>query len=165
MKRPFLVATEQAGSDNGQRAAVSEAPEGLPGNLMANMHPDGSFTLRAVLVGTTVYMINVQTSLDDVPLEFDLDGAVVRLPGPGSTAGGPNADGDAPTIENFEGYVVLISGRCETVDGLLTEDCVLTLVIVLGNAGQDAPPESAGQPENPGQPEGAGQPDDVPRNN
>lgn len=182
------VTTEQAG--NG--ATVSEAPEGLPGNLMASLRPDGSFTLRGVLVGATAEMIDVQTSLDDVPLEFALDGAVVRLPGPGSAAAGPNADGDALTIEDFEGYVVLISGRCETVDGLLTEDCVLTLVTVLGNAGQGAPPDGAGQPENPGQGntpegvgqpenpgqpagagqpegtgqlEGVGQPDDVPRNN
>ena len=167
----LAVATDQAG--NG--ATVTEAPEDLPGNLMANMRPDGSFTLRGVLVGATADVIDVQTSLDDVPLEFDLDGAVIRLPGPGSAAGGPNADGDAPTIEDFEGHLVLIMGRCEIVDDQLTEDCVLTSVTVLGNAGQGAPPEGAGQPENPaqgnGQPEGtgrpvdAGKPDNVPSNN
>ena len=140
-------------------AAVTEAPEGVPGSLMANLRWDGRFLLRGVLVYSGDGMIQVQTSLDDVPVEFDLGDALVRLPGPANAGGGPNATESDPTLEDFEGHVLLISGRCETVDGLLTEDCVLTVVTVLGNAGQGGPPDGASQPDSPGKPEGVGPPE------
>jgi hypothetical protein len=112
-------------------AAVTQAPDDLPGNLMTQLAPNGHLTVRGVLVEVDGDTILVLTSLDDVPLEFDITDANVQIPGPPS---GPNAR----ELEDFEGGLVQLSGRCELVDDLTTEDCVIERVTVLGSAGQGA---------------------------
>lgn len=172
----------QAGLDasatpNPNAAVVEEAPEGVPGNLVTQVRPDGSFSLRGVLVSVTGTQIAVLTSVDDVPLVFDLGSAEVRIPGAGSAQGGPNAQDDEPSLAGYEDYLVRITGQCELVDGALTEDCDLSTVQILGNAGQDSPddeagtatesesetngpPDHANNPEGTGPPEDRGKPDD-----
>ena len=156
---------------NGGGAVVIEAPEDVPGNLTAHLRPNGTFALRGVLVSVDGDLIDVQTSLDDVPLQFNLGAALIRLPGPAVPSGGPNAGADVPTLEDFEEHLVLITGSCETIGDELSEDCELTVVSVLGNAGRGGPPDDPGNGNGPpddnpgnGPPEGAGKPDDVPRN-
>jgi hypothetical protein len=172
------VSTPEA-NGNGNGATVTAAPDGVPGNLTAHVRPDGSFMLRGVLIAVTDDQIEVQSSLDDVPLQLQLGDATIRIPG-GNAQGGPQSE-TPPTLDEFAGHLVIINGNCETVGDQLTEDCVLETVQVLGNAGQNgtsedgtssssdepnepgnsgsnSPPEETGRPENPGKP------DDTPGN-
>ena len=158
------------GAENAaEQGAEVSASEDTPGNLVTNIRPDGSFSLRGILTAD-----GVETSSGEVL--FDLSEAELQLPGQGN----PNAD--ALTLDAYEGYLVLVTGSCDVPDGEeldMAEDCTVDRVTVLGRAGQGQPegagqpdvlpgnaPEGAGQPENPGQPgvlpNGGGQPDDTP---
>jgi hypothetical protein len=151
------AAVEGLEDNPGNGAQVTPAPEGAPGNLFVQVRPDGSFTLRGVLVEATDTTIDVQTAADDVPLHFELGDATIQVPSQGPATEPPTSlvgYDDPPHLVNA-------TGECDTIDGALTEDCTLESVTVLGNAGQSGPPEGVGAPENPGQPEGTGPPEGV----
>ena len=151
------------GAENAaEQGAEVSASEDTPGNLMTNIRPDGSFSLRGILTAD-----GVETSSGEVL--FDLVDAEVMIPG--------QPTDDEPNLEDYEGYLVLVTGTCEGDE--VDEDCTVESVTVLGRAGQGQPegagqpetlpgnaPEGAGQPENPGQPDvlpnDGGQPDDTP---
>ena len=153
------------GAENAaEQAAEVSASEDTPGNLMTNIRPDGSFSLRGILTAG-----GVETSSGEV---LDLVDAEVMIPG--------QPTDDEPNLEDYEGYLVLVTGTCEGDE--VDEDCTVQRVTVLGQAGQGQPegagqpetlpgnaPEGAGQPENPGQPDvlpnDGGQPDDTPGGN
>ncbi|MDA0351879.1 MAG: hypothetical protein O3A10_06675 [Chloroflexi bacterium] len=162
----------------GNGATVTDAPEDVPGNLSTHVNSKGEFTLRGVLVAVGPGTIDVQTSVDDVPIRFLLGDARVKIPG-NATSG----------LDAYVGHLLVVSGQCETIGGQLTEDCDVDSVTVLGNAGQsnsgqgnlnqsnpaatgtaeaepsatpNAPGQSGqhGKPEDPGASEHAGKPDD-----
>jgi len=143
-----LLTDEQKGTaassteGSGAGTVVGDSPDDLPGNLTTQVRPNGGFTLRGVLVAATNDEIDVQTSVDDAPLTFEIGTAELRVPGPTS---------EPEDLDDFEGHLVVITGTCETVDRLLTEDCELARVTVLGNAGKGGPDDGAGRPNDPGQ--------------
>ena len=166
-----VVAGTPEANGNGNGATVVEAPEGVPGNLTAHVRPDGSFTLRGVLIAATDDEIEVQSSLDDVPLQLELAGATIRIPG-GSAQGGPQSE-SPPTLVEFIGHLVTIKGSCSSVGDQLIDDCAVHTIQVLGNAGQsggsgsssDATDDAgSSRPAETGRPESPGKPDDTPGN-
>jgi len=111
-------------NENANEQASDVSPsEDTPGNLVTNVRPNGTFSLRGILEGDSVIE--------------------VVIPGQNN----PNAD--APDLSEYNGYLVLVTGTCVDFDeedfNLLT-DCTVESVSILGRAGQ-------GQPENPGKPE------------
>jgi hypothetical protein len=156
------------GGDNAaEQAANVSSDDEVTGNLVTNIRPDGSFTVRGILSED-----GVETSGELLEV-----GAVeITIPGQRN----PNAE--APEFSTYYGYLVLATGTCINLDDdefNMTIDCTVESVSILGQAGQGQPadagqpdvlpgnaPEDAGQPENPGQPDlqpnSGQQPEDVP---
>ena len=141
-------ASENA-SENGAEVTSSEE---TVGNLVTNIRPDGTFSLRGILRAD-----GIETSSGDT---LPLGEAEVTIPGQPSN--------DEPNLEDYEGFLVLVTGTCD-LEGdelVIEEDCTVESVKLLGQAGQGKPedagqpdvlpsnaPEGAGQPENPGKPD------------
>ena len=160
--------------DSEAAVAVSDAPEDLPGNLVTQVH-DGSFTLRAVLCaidgeGGDPGTVTLATAGDCeeaeggvtagitvagggnglITLTLDAE-ATVSVPGTRSPNGGKPevATGPSvlPTLSDHAGRLAFVRGTCE--EGETLEDCTVTSIHVLGQAGQ-------GEPEGSGESLGAG---------
>ncbi len=179
-----IAAESQGGEHAAEQAAVpdlGEAPDGLPGQLLTQLHDDGSFQLRGTLgdlVGDTTFTFTVTTATDDVDLDF----AEAAIQVPGRREGDDPQSVEPAELIEFVGSLVFVTGTCDPVDELAGETCTVERVSVLGFAGRGVPdllgqpegvrvpddlPDAAQVPDEPGQPgdvppTGAGQPDDKP---
>ncbi len=148
----------EAQNENAENGAEVASSEDAVGNLMTNVRPDGTFSLRGIF-----RVESIETSSGLLPLGE----AEVTIPGRPSD--------DTPDLGTYDGYLVLVTGTCytealESENFNMEEDCTVESVQVLGQAGRGQP-EDAGQPENPGQgvqpnsgqqPADAGKPDSTP---
>ena len=146
----------EGAADGAQLGAASvetgDAPEGTPGQLVTQLHGDGAFTVRALLVDVDEDSILVEVGngvQHDLTLGEDVS---IQLPGQ------RDGEGDVPTLEDLqalvgEGHLVFVRGACDAeADDLDDESCTVTSIVVIGNAGVGGAgvPEDAGMPEDPG---------------
>lgn len=98
---------------------------------------------------------------------------MILIPSP-NAQGRPNAQTGEVVLVGYEDHLVRITGQCELVDGALTEDCDLSRVQILGNAGQGGVPGNSGNADASGlesdgpsgqanKPEGTGPPENQSR--
>ena len=176
-----IAAESQGGEHAADQAAVPDIGDAgdLPGQLITQLHDDGSFQLRGVLgklVENEVTTFTVTTATG--PVELDFAEAAIQVPG--------RREGDDPqtvsveTLGGFVGSLVFVTGTCDPVvePVAVTAACIVERVSVLGFAGQGAP-EASGQPDGAGIPDASdlreraqtpegtppvetGQPDDAP---
>lgn len=152
----------------------------LPGNLVTQLGPDGSFHIRAEIAGANGSVLTLLTSEGDLTL--DVAGATAHANGNPSVA---------PLWSDYIGYGVFVSGTCPSAEAA-SESALgacgqvqVSTVQLLGRAGQGGQPESLprseqasgpgpreipaitpaaeapGRPENPGPPNTSGRPEDV----
>lgn len=148
------------GSENAaEQAANVSSDDEATGNLVTNIRPDGSFTVRGILSAAGVETSGELLLLGEVE---------ITVPGQRN----PNAD--APELSDYYDYLVLATGTCSNLDHAefnMTDDCTVESVSILGQAAQGQPtdagqpgvlpgsaPDDAGQPDEPGKPDDAGQP-------
>lgn len=111
---------------------IEPVPEGAPGNLVTQLHDDGRFTMRAVLVDATSDSISLVGVGGIVELSLDEE-AKLQIPGKPS---------DDEELDEYSGQLVFVSGACESGIELVGPGCVVTSVQVLGHAGAN-PSEGA----------------------
>lgn len=143
-------------ADNAQLGAASvetgDAPEGTPGQLVTQLHDDGAFSVRALLVDVDEDSIVIEVGdgmQHDLALGEDVS---IQL------SGQRDGEGDVPTLEDLQalvgkGHLVFIRGACDAdAEDLDDESCTVTSIVVIGNAGVGGAgaPEDAGKPEDPG---------------
>jgi hypothetical protein len=165
---------EQQGQPDGAVAALEDQEVGppddsapidaergdadTPGNLVAQLRDDGSFTMRAILVDVDGDSVTIGIAgASSYTLTLDAD-ALVQVPGPGGE-GAATVLGDR-SLADYVGHLVFAAGTCDEPAAGIGDGCTITQLQVHGYAGQDVPrPAAPGQPELPSQADGAGQPE------
>ncbi|MFA7250203.1 MAG: hypothetical protein WC273_11310 [Dehalococcoidia bacterium] len=109
----------------------------LPGNLVTQLHADGSFSLRAELVSATATTATVRAA-DVGQLTFDITHTDIQIPK------GLGID----SLPGAAGSLVFLRGKC-TGDHI-DATCTVERLNVVGNAGQGGNPNPGGNPNSGG---------------
>jgi hypothetical protein len=129
-----------------------------PGNLVTLLRADGSFTLRAVLRAVVGDQLALDVGGEALTLRL---AAEAQIQAPGSPGGSTPPVG-AAQLDNYIDHLVVVAGTCGGADAI-DETCEITLLQVLGEAGQEPPrPEGQGQPADAVPPVEPGPPADPP---
>ena len=113
--------------------------DGLPGNLVTQLHSDGTFTVRGELTAAAAASATVRSEIGSVV--FDITKADVHIPG-GQKAG---------ALAGFAGSLVFLQGRCQTAR--IDTTCVVERLTVLGQ--REGPNQGNGPGANSGNSPGA----------